>query len=106
METCIPLFRRRGWLWSQPRQAARLDSALETNWSGGWSRAEEMGREHGDLRLHEAGQPRGGDGPGQEQGQGPGRRKYCQRIEEVEESKIAAEDRIVKQEGILEEKGE
>ena len=80
---------------------ARLDTALETNRRLEQGR-EEMGRKHGDLRLQLASLE-------EEVAQVRSRAREEKilleaRIEEVEELKIAAEERIVKQEEIFKEK--
>ena len=80
---------------------ARLDTALETNRRLEQGR-EEMGRKHGDLRLQLASLE-------EEVAQVRSRAREEKilleaRIEEVEELKIAAEERIVKQEEIFQEK--
>ena len=80
---------------------ARLDTSLETNRRLEQSR-EEMGRKHGDLRLQLASLE-------EEVAQVRSRAREEKilleaRIEEVEELKTAAEDRIVKQEEIFKEK--
>ena len=95
MEICSPLFRRRrGWLWRQPSQA-RLDSALETN-----RRLEQAERRLGGNRSSWPASrrrwPRSAAGSGARE----------EKILPEEELKIAAKDRIVKQEEIVEEKGE
>ena len=80
---------------------ARLDSALETN-----RRLEQAERRLGGNRSSWPASRR--RWPRSAAGSGAREEKILPeaRIEEVEKLKIAAEDRIVKQEEILEEKGE